>query len=73
MHLSLHEIEDILAGDSPVPSHGNYCPKCRRKLSELRAIRAKLRHAFARIVIPKARVYRLLRLLEFLTSNNKGL
>ena len=48
-HLSDEQFEDILAGGAPEPSHLVQCDRCGDKLAELRAMRSRLRSAFASV------------------------
>ena len=48
-HLSDEQFEDVLAGGAPEPDHLVQCEHCRDKLMERRALRSRLRSAFATV------------------------
>ncbi len=48
-HLSDEQFEDVLADSTPEPDHLVQCERCRNELAERRAMRSRLRSAFAAV------------------------
>jgi len=48
-HLTDEQFEEILGGTAPADAHLDACPACRRRLADHRAIRGRLREAFASV------------------------
>ncbi len=51
-HLTDHQLEDVLAGGTPLPAHLSECAACREKLAGHRAVRDRLRSAMASVRAP---------------------